>query len=116
MTSIRSRMSLALAGMILALALAIGSSIWTDVAATKSLQDGLIERVIPLRDLKAISDAYAVDIVDTSHKVRGGSLSFAEGRDRVAASKEIIRTKWASYVSTVTSADEGNANGHDSTH
>jgi methyl-accepting chemotaxis protein len=104
--SIRSRMSLALAGIITALALAIFSSIWTDIAATKSLQEGLIERVIPLRDLKAISDAYAVDIVDTSHKVRGGSLSFAEGHVRVTASKDIIREKWKSYLTTVSGADE----------
>jgi methyl-accepting chemotaxis protein len=105
-TSIRIRMSLALAGMIAALALAIVSSIWTDHAATKSLQDGLIERVIPLRDLKAISDAYAVDIVDTSHKVRGGSLSFAEGAARISASRDIVREKWKSYLSSVSSAEE----------
>jgi methyl-accepting chemotaxis protein len=105
-SSIRIRMSLALTGMIAALALAIISSIWTDHAATKSLQEGLIERVIPLRDLKAISDAYAVDIVDTSHKVRGGSLSFAEGSVRITASRDIVREKWKSYLSSVSGADE----------
>ncbi len=106
MTSIRIRMSLALAGMIVALALVITSSIWTDHTASRTLQEGLIERVIPLRDLKAISDAYAVDIVDTSHKVRGGSLSFAEGAARITASKDVIRDKWTNYLTTVTSPEE----------
>jgi methyl-accepting chemotaxis protein len=32
------------------------------------------EHVVPLRDLKVISDRFAVDVVDAAHKVRNGNL------------------------------------------
>ena len=40
--------------------------------AEASLQTIYADRVVPLRDLKLIADAYAVNIVDTTHKVRSG--------------------------------------------
>ncbi|MCZ8158458.1 MAG: hypothetical protein O9256_00950, partial [Rhizobiaceae bacterium] len=33
------------------------------------------DRVVPMEQLKRISDGYAVSIVDTAHKVRSGALS-----------------------------------------
>ena len=41
------------------------------------------DRVVPLRDLKIVSDMYAVNIVDTAHKVRGGVLSWEKGEQSV---------------------------------
>lgn len=34
------------------------------------------DRVVPLKQLKEISDAYAVNIVDCSHKVRNGNITW----------------------------------------
>jgi hypothetical protein len=49
------------------------------LSSMKKASDGLEtvynDRVVPLRDLKVIADMYAVNIVDTSHKVRNGKSS-----------------------------------------
>ncbi|MGL5116810.1 MAG: methyl-accepting chemotaxis protein, partial [Beijerinckiaceae bacterium] len=46
------------------------------------------------------------DIVDASHKVRGGSLSFADGIKRIEASKAVIAERWKAYIATSLTEDE----------
>jgi methyl-accepting chemotaxis protein len=58
------------------------------------------DRVVPLKDLKIIADMYAVNIVDTSHKVHSGSLPWTEGRARVDEATKIITEKWKAYLET----------------
>ena len=38
-----------------------------------------LERVVPLQSLKTVADDYAVLVVDTSHKVRNGNITWEEG-------------------------------------
>ena len=33
------------------------------------------DRVVPLKQIKLVSDAYAINIVDTAHKVRDGAMA-----------------------------------------
>jgi len=48
------------------------------------------DRVVPLKQLKAVSDAYAIYIVDATHKVRNGNISWSEAiRNYEAATKQI---------------------------
>lgn len=54
--------------------------------------------VILLADLKAISDAYAVDIVDTSHKVRAAKMNWADGIKSTKTAIGQIENRWASYA------------------
>ncbi len=63
---------------------------WGTIAV---LQDG---DVVPMAQLKAISDAYAVSIVDASHKVRNGNWTWEQGTAAVADAKRIIGEAWAS--------------------
>ena len=58
------------------------------------------DRVVPLRDLKMIVDAYAVNIVDTNHKVRNGNLSPEEGVKSLDYAARIIAEKWQAYRAT----------------
>ncbi|KAF0220091.1 MAG: methyl-accepting chemotaxis [Geobacteraceae bacterium] len=58
------------------------------------------DRVVPLEQLKIISDMYAVNIVDTSHKVRNEGLSWSEGRKNVDEAVKIINEKWKAYLGT----------------
>ncbi len=60
--------------------------------------------LLPMQDLKALSDAYAVSVVDASHKVRNGNFSFAEGRDAVAASQRVIDAAWTRTLAAALSA------------
>jgi methyl-accepting chemotaxis protein len=64
------------------------------------------DRVVPLKDLKIIADMYAVNIVDTSHKVRNNNFTWQEGRKNVAEATAIITEKWQAYLATTLVAAE----------
>ena len=58
------------------------------------------DRVVPLRDLKIIADMYAVNIVDTTHKARNGSLSYADAINNIDIANRTIHKKWKDYLAT----------------
>jgi methyl-accepting chemotaxis protein len=64
------------------------------------------ESVLPLRELKAISDMYAVNIVDAAHKVRNGNTSWETGMRNIKKAKEEIDSNWKSYTATYSSEEE----------
>lgn len=70
------------------------------------LQTVYNDRVIPLAQLKAISDMYAVNIVDTSHKVRNSNISWDEGIKNVQLATERIKSEWQAYTDTYLIEDE----------
>lgn len=75
-------------------------------AVNGSLSTVYNDRVVPLRQLKTVSDMYAVNIVDTCHKVRNGNISWEEGLTNIEQAEIVIREQWASYTSTYLVADE----------
>ncbi len=64
------------------------------------------DRLMPLEQLRTVADAYAVDIVDTVHKVRGGSLTPAQGAANVGSARREIDKAWSAYKSTFLTPDE----------
>jgi methyl-accepting chemotaxis protein len=58
------------------------------------------DRVVPLKDLKVISDMYAVNIVDASHKVNSGNIKWDQGLDSVLNAVKTIKEKWDAYLET----------------
>lgn len=64
------------------------------------------DRVVPLKQLKAISDAYAVDIVDTAHKTRDGTLSPNDAQQAISKAKHHIQTQFEAYTATQLVAQE----------
>lgn len=58
------------------------------------------DRVLPLDQLKKISDMYAVNIVDTCHKVRNGNLDWNDGFKNISEAKKIIEENWRVYIGT----------------
>jgi methyl-accepting chemotaxis protein/methyl-accepting chemotaxis protein-1 (serine sensor receptor) len=58
------------------------------------------DRVVPLKQLKAVSDAYAVQVVDTVHKTRDGALTADQARQAIASAKQTIAREWQAYTST----------------
>lgn len=64
------------------------------------------DRVIPFQQLKSISDYYAVNIVDTAHKLRNGNISWDEANGNMDLALEEIDTLWKAYTSTKLTADE----------
>ncbi|PXV86865.1 methyl-accepting chemotaxis protein [Lachnotalea glycerini] len=58
------------------------------------------DRVIPLQQLKAISDMYAVNIVDTTHKLRNGNIDWEQASQNINNAQTAIEENWSSYYST----------------
>ncbi len=51
--------------------------------AGRQMQSILADRVVPMQQLKAVSDLYAVNIVDTVHKARAGTVSPAQALEHI---------------------------------
>lgn len=64
------------------------------------------DRVVPLKDVKVIADMYAVNIVDASHKVRNGNITWEEGRKSVEQATRTIAERWKAYLATDLVAEE----------
>ncbi|AVV80055.1 chemotaxis protein [Leptospira santarosai serovar Grippotyphosa] len=58
------------------------------------------DRVIPLKQLKKISDLYAIYIVDCVHKVRSGTFTPEEGVANLDKATSGIQEEWSSYIGT----------------
>jgi methyl-accepting chemotaxis protein len=74
--------------------------------AQQGLETVYKDRVVPLRELKAISDLYAVNIVDTAHKIRNGSVSWLHGRNQLEEAQRFIAQRWEQYLGTYLVAEE----------
>ena len=64
-------------------------------SATAIYQD----RVVPLRQLKVIGDAYAVNVIDAVNKAQAGLMTAEEAVKAVQAARSDIRKEWADYRS-----------------
>lgn len=77
---------------------------FSGLADMRSAVDGLrtvyLDRVVPLRDLKEIIDAYAVDIVDAAHKARNGNVDQATAARTIRDAQQRIETLWRGYLQT----------------
>ncbi|HEY8565487.1 MAG TPA: methyl-accepting chemotaxis protein [Beijerinckiaceae bacterium] len=100
MHSLRSRLLAALAGLfasIVAVAACGGFAFLTAQAGLKGLHD---DRIVAMRDLKVVSDMYAVNIVDIAHKVRNGNLGWGEGVKAVGEARTLLQKHWKAYAAT----------------
>jgi len=80
------------------------------LAGMYQVKDGLRrvyeERVLALRELKSVSDLYAVNIVDTAHKTRNRNLTLDEAKKAVQIARDGIRKDWATYQSSTPGPEE----------
>jgi methyl-accepting chemotaxis protein len=104
--SIRTLLASVLVALAAACAVNVTAGFWGLRSQSQALETINADRVVPLRDLKVISDAYAVFIVDASHKVRNGNWSWAEARDSVAEAQGSIQSAWTRYTGTSLTPDE----------
>ncbi|QAB15369.1 MCP four helix bundle domain-containing protein [Hydrogenovibrio thermophilus] len=59
-----------------------------------------LDRIIPLKDLKIIADEYAVNIVDTNHKLRNENLTFEQASGNIQQAQQVIEETWNKYMAT----------------
>lgn len=65
-----------------------------------------VDRVQPLQQIKQVSDAYAVTIVDTLHKHRGGLLTAQQAISAIDAAELDAKKAWQAYLSTQLTSEE----------
>lgn len=104
--TIRVRLVALLAGLAALITVGIGGGWWGIVSMHDTVTTIHDDRVVPLRDLKSVSDLYAVQIVDASHKVRDGGMTWPAGRNAVEAALATIHTRWSAYKATAMDARE----------
>ncbi|WP_029653027.1 methyl-accepting chemotaxis protein [Marinobacter daepoensis] len=64
------------------------------------------DRVVPLKDLKIISDDYAVLVVDTINKANAGRMTPEEALRQIEIAESEIRANWVEYTQTLLTARE----------
>ena len=66
----------------------------------------VVDRVEPMTHLKVVADMYAVNIVDTAHKIRSGAIDWAEGGKALAVAMDSIDRAWSIYSATTMTDEE----------
>lgn len=64
------------------------------------------DRIKPLQQIKIVSDAYAVTIVDTMHKHRAGLLNVQEASSQIRQAADTAQNAWQAYRQTRITAEE----------
>jgi methyl-accepting chemotaxis protein len=64
------------------------------------------DRVVPLKQLKVIADAYAVAIIDAVNKTNAGLMSAEDALKGVRSARKDIATQWSAYMATTLTGDE----------
>ena len=104
--SIKGRLLACLIGLSLAIVtLAVDG--WIALRNTNAeLRTVYEDRVVPLRDLKMISDLYAVSTVDLVHKVADGAMAPERGLAELRRARTEILRLWRGYTATFLTAEE----------
>jgi methyl-accepting chemotaxis protein len=104
--SVRAKL-LILAGVMLAMAIGLTA---LGLGGMYGVKEGLRtvyeDRVVCLRQIKVVDDAYSSTLVDTAHKCRGGSLPMEEGLRLVQSARKKGAKVWAEYLSTSLTPEE----------
>ncbi len=106
MRTIKGKLFTSLGLLCLSLAAVATTGYLAAVTAENGLETVYQDRVKPLRDLKVVADLYAVNIVDATHKVRNGGLSWEQGIDAISKASSGIAEQWKAYMATYMEAEE----------
>jgi len=98
--NIKARLSILVAVLLAFLALSGALTLHWVARGNDALATVYNDRVVPLKQLKILADAYAVSMVDVAHKVRDGSLNADDGANKVTAAFGEIDKQWKAYTAT----------------
>ncbi len=100
MRSIRFKLTFSVIILISALAFNIMIGLYATSRASGSMNELYSDRIVPLRELKIVADMYAVNVVDTTHKINNGNLEWAQGAPLIAEAQKRIKKVWAAFLAT----------------
>ena len=105
--SIKTRLSI-LVIIPMMLMITITSMLMLEVKHTsEGVQRIYADRVVPLEDLKIISDNYAINVIDAINKANAGLITAEEAVQAINASEATIADKWQTYMATKLTVEEG---------
>ena len=104
--SVKSRLIMVLLVLGISVVAMAGSSGYAGWQGSRQLDTILTDRVVPLKQLKIVSDMYAVNVVDTAHKARSGEFSFPEALESLSDAKRAIDENWSAYEATRITPEE----------
>ena len=100
MRTIKGKLLTSLAFLFISVLVVAGIGTYAARVANNGLETVFNDRVKPLRDLKAVADLYAVNIVDAAHKVRNGNLDWTAGLELVTTAQTVSVRHWTDYDGT----------------
>ncbi|WP_447910499.1 methyl-accepting chemotaxis protein [Brevundimonas bullata] len=104
--TIKARLLGCLAALAVGMA-AIGVAGWVvSSTAQQRMQSVIADRVAPLQQLKAISDLYAVSIVDAAHKAASGLVTPEKANEQISVARSRIDSTWSAYQATNMTPEE----------
>lgn len=104
--SVKARLISVLAGLSLAV-LVIAAFGYSELSySNENIVDIHDDGVVPIEHLKVIADMYAVNIVDTAHKVRNGGMAWDEGVSSLDKASATIKDRWTTYFAIDHSSEE----------
>jgi len=106
MRTIKARMLAVLALFCLVTVGIAASGYYAADIANRGLQTVFNDRVVALRELKAVADYYAVHIVDAAHKIRNGNIEWNAGSDLVKKAMAELKNHWRAYAATYMPPEE----------
>lgn len=104
--TIKNRIIALVAGLLAFTVLTIGTGLYEMRSFNNDLQALYNDRIVPLKDLKAIADSYAVNIVDTNHKLRNGNINWQEAETNITNAQQEITRLWSGYMATTLTTEE----------
>ena len=104
--SIKSRLLALIATLLVLLIVSSVSAVTRLKASNDVLATVYNDRVVPLRQLKSVSDGYGSGMVDTAAKVAAGLLSPQDGLKALGEARATIAREWKAYLATYLNADE----------
>jgi methyl-accepting chemotaxis protein len=96
-------------GFLVALLLLVANGVVSSLTlrdANSTMQSIYDDRVVPLKGLKAIADAYAVDVIDAVNKSNAGLMSAEDALKAVMNAQNVIGREWKAYMATTLTPEE----------
>ncbi|MVW74473.1 HAMP domain-containing protein [Pseudomonas sp. R-22-3w-18] len=108
LTQLTVRMRLLLLALVplVVLVLVIGMALNNASRANQSFVELFQDRMQPISQIKVVSDAYAVAMVDALHKYRAGVFDEARLRKEFGEARQRGDQAWAAYIATRLTAEE----------
>lgn len=104
--SIRSRLAAVISIPLLALIVVIAVSLRSMSSINADIDSLYADRIVPLKQIKATSDAYGITIVDAFHKFRGGMIDARQMDQDIQNALELAAAEWQSYKATQLTDEE----------